>query len=89
MKEGKERGNQKIVTSPRPNIKPAPQPRVDTKVVIVSNLNYSIPIYENGVKTEWTVDGVIGDEKYLQLIKYGDGKGLPTLINLGLKDNKE
>ena len=25
---------------------------------------YSIPIYENGVKTEYTIDGVIGDEKY-------------------------
>lgn len=42
---------------------------------------YSIPIYENGIKTEWTVDGVIGDEKYHELIKLGNGYDLPVLIN--------
>ena len=25
---------------------------------------FSIPIYENGVKTEWTIDGTVNDEKY-------------------------
>jgi hypothetical protein len=25
---------------------------------------YSIPLYENGIKTEWTIDGIVGDEKY-------------------------
>lgn len=42
---------------------------------------YSIPIYENGMKTEWSVDGMIGDEKYFELLKLGNGKSLPMLIN--------
>lgn len=46
---------------------------------------YSIPIYENGVKTEWSVDGVIGDEKYFELLKLGNGKDLPDMINVGIK----
>lgn len=46
---------------------------------------YSIPIYENGVKTEWSVDGVVGDEKYIQLIKLGNGKDLPDIINTRTK----
>ena len=46
---------------------------------------YSIPIYENGVKTEWNVDGVVGDEKYLKLLELGDGKGLPDKINVTTK----
>lgn len=47
-----------------------------------TNSLYSIPIYENGVKTEWTIDGVIGDEKYFELIKLGNGKDLPDIIRL-------
>lgn len=47
--------------------------------------NYSIPIYENGIKTEWSVDGIIGDEKYFELIKLGNGKGLPIMINTKTK----
>jgi len=46
---------------------------------------YSIPIYENGVKTKWTVDGVVGDEKYFKLIELGNGKGLPAMINTRTK----
>lgn len=46
---------------------------------------YSIPIYENGVKTEWSVDGVIGDDKYLKLIELGNGKDLPSVINTNTK----
>jgi hypothetical protein len=46
---------------------------------------YSIPIYENGIKTKWTIDGIIGDEKYFDLLKYGNGKDLPKMINVGLK----
>jgi hypothetical protein len=46
---------------------------------------YSIPIYENGIKTEWTVDGVIGDEKYFQLLELGNGIDLPTIINTTTK----
>jgi hypothetical protein len=46
---------------------------------------YSIPIYENGVKTEWSVDGTVGDEKYFQLLKIGNGKNLPDIINTTTK----
>ena len=42
---------------------------------------YSIPIYENGVKTTWVVDGTVGDQKYQQLLELGDGINLPTQIN--------
>lgn len=50
---------------------------------------YSIPIHENGIKTSWTIDGIVGDEKYLQLLKIGDGEKLPEIINVNLKDKKE
>jgi|TARA_R110000751_G_C13586551_1_gene460487 hypothetical protein len=47
---------------------------------------YSVPIYENGVKTEWTIDGVVGDEKYLMLVELtGD---LPVIFNVNLKKEK-
>lgn len=46
---------------------------------------YSIPIYENGIKTEWSVDGVVGDEKYFELLKFGNGKNLPDMINVTVK----
>jgi hypothetical protein len=46
---------------------------------------YSIPIYENGVKTEWSVDGIIGDEKYFKLLELGNGKDLPDVINTTIK----
>lgn len=48
---------------------------------------YSIPIYENNIKTEHTVDGIIGDEKYFKLLEYGDGKNLPNIINVTLRNN--
>ena len=41
---------------------------------------YSIPLYENGIKTEWTIDGVVGDEKYQKLIS-AEGN-LPELVNV-------
>jgi aromatic ring-opening dioxygenase LigB subunit len=47
---------------------------------------YSIPVYENGVKTEWTVDGVVGDEKYSKLLELGEGIDLPTIINTTTKN---
>jgi len=47
---------------------------------------YSIPIYENSIKTEWTIDGVIGDEKYFELLKYGNGKDLPDMVNVKTKE---
>ena len=46
---------------------------------------YSIPIYENGVETEWSVDGIVGDEKYYQLLEFGNGKDLPIMINMTTK----
>lgn len=50
------------------------------------NEKYSIPIYENGIKTKWNIDGIVGDKKYLELIKLSEnGKDLPCLVNVGLK----
>jgi hypothetical protein len=46
---------------------------------------YSIPIYENGIKTEWSVDGVVGDEKYQQLIEMSPEGKLPIIINTKTK----
>jgi len=46
---------------------------------------YSIPIYENGIKTEWSVDGVVGDEKYQQLIEMSPEGKLPIIINTTIK----
>ncbi len=50
-----------------------------------NNEKYSIPIYENSVKTEWTIDGIVGDEKYFELLKYGNGKDLPNMVNVVVK----
>ena len=56
---------------------------------IASKETYSIPIYENGIKTEWTIDGIIGDEKYQQLIEMTPEKKLPNMVNVNLKQNEE
>lgn len=50
---------------------------------------YSIPIYENGIKTEWTIDGIIGDEKCQQIIEMTPEKKLPNMINVNLNQNKD
>ena len=50
---------------------------------------YSIPIYENGVKTEWTIDGIVGDEKYQQLIEMTPENKLPEIVNITLNQNKD
>ena len=50
---------------------------------------YSIPIYENGVKTEWTINGIVGDEKYQQLIEMTPEKKLPVIFNVRLNQNKD
>ncbi len=42
---------------------------------------YSIPIYENGVETEWSVDGIVGDKRYQQLISMSPEGKLPVMIN--------
>lgn len=49
------------------------------------HIQYSIPIYEDGIKTKWTVDGIVGDEKYYQLLEFGNGKDLPDMINTTIK----
>ena len=48
-------------------------------------IRYSIPILGDGKPTEYTVDGIIGDKKYFDILKFGDGKNLPSVINIGLK----
>lgn len=48
-----------------------------------NNQTYSIPIYEDGVKTEYTIDGVYGDEKYLYMLSIY--KELPLIVNVNLK----
>lgn len=53
--------------------------------IMSKTVKYSIPIYENGIKTKWTIDGIIGDEKYIELIKYHNGKDLPLLVNVKIK----
>ncbi len=67
-------------------------PKIEKKVKLkleeMNKETYSIPIYENGIKTEWTIDGMIGDEKYQQLIEMTPEKKLPNMINVNLKQNK-
>ena len=55
----------------------------------MSEETYSIPIYENGIKTKWTIDGIIGDEKYQQLILITPEGKLPNMVNVNLKDKDE
>jgi len=55
----------------------------------MSKETYSIPIYENGIKTEWTIDGIVGDEKYQQLIEMTPETKLPEIVNITLKQNKD
>jgi len=49
---------------------------------------YSIPIYEDGVKTKWAIEGIVGDEKYQQLIEMTPENKLPTIFNVNLNQNK-
>ena len=61
---------------------------MDKKIKVMNEEEtYSIPIYENGVKTEWSVDGIIGDEKYQQLIEMTPEKKLPDMVNVSLNQN--
>jgi hypothetical protein len=46
---------------------------------------YSIPIYENGIKTDMTIDGIVGDEMYLEIIRMAPEGKLPDMINLRVK----
>lgn len=47
---------------------------------------YSIPIYENSEKTEWTIDGIIGDEKYTTLLSMTSEGELPNIVNINTKE---
>ena len=49
---------------------------------------YSIPIYEDGVKIKWAIEGIVGDEKYQQLIEMTPENKLPTIFNVNLNQNK-
>ena len=53
---------------------------------------YSIPIYENGIKTEYTIDGIVGDDTYKQLMERvpaGCPQGvLPTMINVNVNKDE-
>ena len=55
----------------------------------MSKETYSIPIYENGIKTEWTIDGIVGDEKYLQIIEMTPESKLPEMVNINLRNKDE
>lgn len=53
---------------------------------------YSIPIYKNGEKTPYTIDGIVNDSKYLILLRLGNGKTLPDKVdsfieNEGMNDD--
>jgi hypothetical protein len=50
---------------------------------------YTIPIYEDGVKTKWVIEGIVGDEKYQQLIEMTPENKLPTIFNVNLKPKKD
>jgi hypothetical protein len=50
---------------------------------------YSIPIYEDGVKTKWAIEGIVGDEKYQQLIEMTPENKLPTIFNVNLKPKQK
>lgn len=48
---------------------------------------YSIPLYENCVKTSYTIDFIEGDEKFQTLMKiYNE---IPMLINVNIEKDSE
>lgn len=53
---------------------------------------YSIPIYENGIKTEYSIDGIVGDDTYKQLMEKtpaGCPQGvLPNMINVNVNQDE-
>ena len=65
------------------------QERRNIQIAMSKEETYSIPIYENGVKTEWTIDGIVGDEKYHQLIEMTPERKLPEMVNVNLKNKDE
>jgi len=65
------------------------QERRNIQIAMSKEETYSIPIYENGVKTEWTIDGIVGDEKYHQLIEMTPERKLPEMVDVNLKNKDE
>jgi len=63
--------------------------RRNIQIAMSKEETYSIPIYENGVKTEWTIDGIVGDEKYHQLIEMTPERKLPEMVDVNLKNKDE
>jgi hypothetical protein len=45
-------------------------------------------IKQNGIGIQ-TIDGIVGDEKYQQLIKITPENKLPELVNIGLNKDKD
>ena len=62
----------------------------DDSIILEMNKleTYSIPIYENGIKTEYSIDGTVGDDTYKQLMEkvpVGCPPGeLPNMINVNV-----
>jgi hypothetical protein len=54
---------------------------------------YSIPIYVNGIKIEYTIDGIVGDDTYKQLMEKvpaGCPQGvLPNMINVNVNQDEK
>lgn len=60
-----------------------------TKKLKKKDIKYSIPIYENGIKTKHTIDGIVGDKEYFKLLKYGNRLVLPDKINIVIEKAHE
>lgn len=46
---------------------------------------FSLPLYENGIKTEYTIDFEEGDDKWKTIMNIHNE--IPVLINITTKDN--
>ena len=55
----------------------------EKNIVMENKKKYSLPLYENGIKTEFTVDFEEGDEKYKILMNLHNE--IPLLINVNVK----
>jgi len=45
---------------------------------------YSIPVYENGKDINKPLEGIVGDEQYIKILKYCKGE-IPNIINVNTK----
>ena len=48
---------------------------------------YSVPVYYNGIKTDYTVSGIIGDDRYQELTKNTPNNILPEKIDMTISIN--